>query len=84
VTDPPEAAMTDLATNPIIVLEIDEGLLTEAQNQLGGASPGEALNEGLRLLVEQRRARRLRALERTQQMADEGLLDFSKLDHLDR
>jgi hypothetical protein len=84
VTDPQETAVTDLATNPITIADIDEELLFEAQRQLNGASRSEALNEGLRLLVEQRRARRLRALERTQQMADEGLLDFSKLDELDR
>lgn len=75
--------MTETTIKTTIEPDLDEGLLEEAQRQLGGTSRGEALNTALRRLVEQERARRRRALERTQHMADEGLLDFSKLDDVD-
>jgi Arc/MetJ family transcription regulator len=60
--------------------EIDEELLVEAQRQIGAASPNSAINEALRRLVEQERAKRRQALERAQQMSDEGLFDYSALD----
>jgi Arc/MetJ family transcription regulator len=63
--------------------EIDEELLAEAQRQLGLTSRNEALNAGLRRVVEQERARRRAALERMQQMSDEGLFDYSALDEVD-
>jgi Arc/MetJ family transcription regulator len=83
MVEPPEVAMTDVITKPDSE-EIDEELLIEAQRQLEVSSPNAAINEALRRVVEEERARRRRALERTQQMADEGLLDFSKLDDIDR
>jgi len=83
MVEPPEAAMTDVITKPDSV-EINEELLIEAQRQLEVSSPNAAINEALRRVVEEERARRRRALERTQQMADEGFLDFSKLDDIDR
>lgn len=52
--------------------EIDQNLLAEAQRQLNAGSPNEAINEALRELVEDRRARRRRALENLQRIADEG------------
>jgi Arc/MetJ family transcription regulator len=83
MVEPPEVAMTDVITRPDSE-EIDEELLIEAQRQLEVSSPNAAINEALRRVVEAERARRRQALERTQQMADDGLLDFSKLDDLDR
>ena len=59
--------------------EIDEELLSEAQRQIS-ASPNAAINEALRRLVMEERAKRRAALERSQQMVDEGLLDFSQLE----
>jgi Arc/MetJ family transcription regulator len=64
--------------------EIDEDLLEEAQRQIGAAWPNEAINAALRELVDDRRARRLRALENLQRMADEGGLDFDAIDEADR
>ena len=83
MVEPPEVAMTDVVTKPDSE-QIDEELLVEAQRQIAVASPNAAINEALRRLVKEERTRRRRALERTQQMADEGLLDFSKLDDVDR
>ena len=64
--------------------EIDEELLDEAQRQIGAASPNEAINAALRELVEDRRARRGRAYDNLQRMADEGGLDFDAVDEADR
>lgn len=64
--------------------EIDEELLIEAQRQLGLVSRNEAINAGLRRVVEQERARRRRALEELQRMSDEGVFDYAALDELDR
>jgi Arc/MetJ family transcription regulator len=63
--------------------EIDAELLSEAQRQISAASPNAAINEALRRLVEHERAKRRRAMERTQQMVDEGHLDLSRLDDID-
>ena len=63
--------------------EIDEELLVEAQRQLGGSSRNEALNVGLRLLVAQARARRLKAFDELQRMAAEGAFDWDRLEELD-
>jgi hypothetical protein len=64
--------------------EIDGELLEEAQRHLGDAWPNQAINEALRELVEDRRARRRRALENLQRMADEGGLDFDAVEEADR
>lgn len=72
--------MTEIVIETGADQEIDEDLLVEAQRQIGAASPNSAINEALRRLVEQERAKRRQALERAQQMADEGLLDFSALE----
>jgi Arc/MetJ family transcription regulator len=64
--------------------EIDGELLEEAQRQIGAAWPNEAINEALRELVEDRRARRRQAGEDLRRMSDEGLFDYGALDEADR
>ncbi len=64
--------------------EIDEDLLAEVQRHLGVADPADAINLALRELVQDRRARRRRGLERLQQMSDEGLFNYAALDEADR
>ena len=76
--------MTDLATKPVSEPEVDQDLLAEAQRQIAAGSPNAAINEALRRLVEQERAKRRTALEAARRMADEGLFDFSRLDAADR
>jgi Arc/MetJ family transcription regulator len=80
IGDSQEAAMTDLATAPILEPEIDQELLAEVQRQISATSLNGAINEALRRLVEQERAKRRAALEKLQQMHDEGLFDYSRLD----
>jgi Arc/MetJ family transcription regulator len=70
--------MTDVVTKPDSE-KIDEGLLVEAQRQIAVASPNVAINEALRRLVEEERAKRRAARERLQQMDDERLFDYSQL-----
>jgi Arc/MetJ family transcription regulator len=60
--------------------ELDEDLLVEAQRQIAVSSRNAAINEALRRLVEDERAKRRAARERLQQMDDQGLLDYSQLD----
>lgn len=62
---------------------IDEELLEEAQRHLGASSRNEAINAALREYVDQQRARRRRALENLQRMADEGVFDDSRLSEVD-
>ncbi|MFF5227578.1 type II toxin-antitoxin system VapB family antitoxin [Dactylosporangium sp. NPDC000521] len=62
---------------------IDEELLEEAQRHLGTSSRNEAINAALREFVDQQRARRRRALENLQRMADEGVFDDSRLSEVD-
>ncbi|WP_305786749.1 hypothetical protein [Symbioplanes lichenis] len=79
MTDPQEADMTDLALTPEVAgrqdVELDTDLLEEAQRQIS-ASRNEALNEGLRLLVEKHRERRRLAGEALERMVENGELDF--------
>ena len=63
---------------------IDEELLEEAQRHLGTSSRNEAINAALREFVDQQRARRRRALENLQRMADEGVFDDSRLGEVDK
>jgi Arc/MetJ-type ribon-helix-helix transcriptional regulator len=83
MTDPREAQMTDLATDPIIEPAVDADLLAEARRQIQATSANEAINEGLRLLVERERAKRRAARARLEQMHDEGVFDYSQLDAAD-
>jgi Arc/MetJ family transcription regulator len=77
--------MTEIATRTTAAEpEIDEELLEEAQRQIGAASPNEAINAALLELVEDRRARRGRAYDNLQRMAEEGGLDFDAIEEADR
>jgi Arc/MetJ family transcription regulator len=92
MTDPQEASVTDLATQPNTKprseiraeLTIDTELLLEAQRQISAASPDDAVNEALRRLVDEERAKRDAARARLQQMYDGGELDFHPLEELDQ
>lgn len=53
----------------IVLLDLDEELLVEAQRQISASSASEAINAALSLLVERARARRLAALDRLRQMS---------------
>jgi len=75
--------MTDLATKPVSEPELDQDLLNEARRQLS-ASPNATINEALRRLVEEERNKRREALDASQRMADEGLLDFSRIEAADQ
>jgi Arc/MetJ family transcription regulator len=92
VTDPQEGALTDLATDPITESApepgrpepaIDGELLAEAQRQISAPSLNAAINEALRRLVDEERAKRRAALARLQEMHDQGLFDYSQLDAAD-
>jgi Arc/MetJ family transcription regulator len=63
---------------------IDEELLEEAQRGLGTSSRNETVNAALLHYVKEKRERRRAALNRLQQMADEGLFDYDALDEADR
>jgi Arc/MetJ family transcription regulator len=88
VTDPQEDSVTDLATSPRsqirIELGIDAELLLEAQRQIGADSPDAAVDEALRRLVDQERAKRDAARARLQEMYDQGDLDFDPVDESDQ
>jgi Arc/MetJ family transcription regulator len=75
--------MTDLATSPITEPDIDGELLAEAQRQISAPSLNAAINEALRRLVEEERAKRRAAMERLHQMHEEGLFDYSFVDGVD-
>jgi hypothetical protein len=76
--------MTETVATPAAETQIDQDSLEEAQRQLGGVTQNEAINEGLRLVGEQHRERRARALERLQAKAEEGALDFAAIEEADR
>jgi Arc/MetJ family transcription regulator len=81
MSDPAEAPMTDVVIRPD-VQELDAELLAEAQRHLS-ATPSAVINEALRRLVAEERQRRRAAGEAAQQMAADGLLDFSRLEEID-
>ena len=72
--------MTDLATSPITEPEIDGELLAEAQRHLSVRFSNTVINEALRRLVEEERAKRRAARARLHQMYEDGEFDFSQLD----
>jgi Arc/MetJ family transcription regulator len=76
--------MTDTAIKTDAQPEIDKELLEEAQRQLGATSPNEAINIALLDLVADRRARRRRALEELQRMAEEEPFDWGAIAEADR
>ena len=82
MTDPQEAAVTDLATSPTTEPDIDLALLAEAQRQM--AVPRNAvINEALRRLVMEEREKRRAARLRLNKMYQDGEFDFSRLDGVD-
>jgi len=83
VVDQPEEPVTDLATKPEADVEIDAGLLGEAQRQISAASPEAAINEALRRLVEEERAKRQAAGDALHRMVQSGELTFRPLDSID-
>jgi Arc/MetJ family transcription regulator len=72
--------MTITSVRPIADPAVDEELLVEAQRQIGASSPNAAIDEALRRLVEEERAKRQAALDELRRMHDEGLFDFRLLD----
>jgi Arc/MetJ family transcription regulator len=92
MSEPQEASVTDLVTQPHTdprseiraELTIDAELLSEAQRQIGAASPDDAVNEALQRLVGEERGKRDAARARLQQMYDDGELDFRPLEELDQ
>ncbi|GGM60354.1 type II toxin-antitoxin system VapB family antitoxin [Dactylosporangium sucinum] len=63
---------------------IDEELLAEAGRGLGTTSRNEIINGALREYVERKRTQRSEALERVQELADEGAFDFDRIDEVDQ
>jgi len=76
--------MTDIEIKKAPEPEIDRELLEEAQRQIGAKTPNEAINQALLELVDDRRARRGRALENLQRMAEEGGFDWDAVEEADR
>jgi Arc/MetJ family transcription regulator len=76
--------VTDLATPSRsqirVQADVDAELLLEAQRQIGAATPDLAIDEALRRLVDQERAKRDAARKRLQEMYAEGDLDFDPVD----
>jgi Arc/MetJ family transcription regulator len=66
------------------LIDVDEDLLAEATSALGTATKKDTINEALRQAVEASRERRRRGLAALRRIADEGGLDFDRLDELDR
>lgn len=66
------------------LLDVDEELLAEATTALGTSTKKDTVNSALRFAVEETRGRRERALALLQRIADEGGLDFDRLDELGR
>jgi Arc/MetJ family transcription regulator len=66
------------------LIDVDEELLDEATTALGTATKKDTVNEALRKVVGESRARRAQALQNLQQIADEGGFNFELLDELDK
>lgn len=79
-TTPQEPATSDIQ----VILAVDAELLLEAQRQLGAESIGAAVNEALRRLVDQERAKRDEARARLRRMYDSGELEFETGEQSDR
>ena len=76
--------MTDIKIKTDSEPEIDRELLKEAQRHLGDLWPNQVINEALLELVEDRRARRRRALENLHRIAGEGGLNWDAIEEADR
>ncbi len=66
------------------LIDVDDELLDEATTALGTSTKKDTVNEALRKVVQESRARRAQALENLQRIADEGGFNFDLLDDLDR
>jgi Arc/MetJ family transcription regulator len=66
------------------LIDVDEDLLAEATTALGPATKRDTVNEALRKVVGESRARRAQALRNLQQIADEGGFNLDLLDELDK
>jgi Arc/MetJ family transcription regulator len=65
------------------LIDVDDELLEEATTALGTATKKDTVNEALRKVVGESRARRAQALANLQRIADEGGFNFELLDELD-
>jgi len=65
------------------LIDLDEELLAEATVALGTTTKKDTVTAALTRIVEEARARRLRALEQLRIAADEGAFDFDRLAELD-
>jgi Arc/MetJ family transcription regulator len=65
------------------LLDLDEELLAEATVALGTTTKKDTVTAALTRIVEEARARRLRAYDALQAAADEGAFDFDRLAELD-
>lgn len=66
------------------LIDIDDDLLAEAAIALGTGTKKDTVTQALQHTVDEARARRERALERLQQLADEGAFNFDLLPELDK
>jgi Arc/MetJ family transcription regulator len=66
------------------LIDVDDELLDEATTALGTSTKKDTVNEALRKVVNDSRARRAQALENLQRIAAEGGFNFDLLDDLDR
>lgn len=69
---------------PKTLLDVDEELLAEATVALGTTTKKDTVNSALRFAVEESRAKRQRALEALQEIAESGGFDFDRLEELDQ
>jgi Arc/MetJ family transcription regulator len=86
MSEPREEPVTDLAIKPdevVMGVKINVELIEEAQRQISAPTCDDAVNEALRRLVEQERAKRRAARESIQRMVDSGELTFRSLDEVD-
>ncbi|WP_026925375.1 type II toxin-antitoxin system VapB family antitoxin [Glycomyces arizonensis] len=60
------------------LIDIDDNLLDRAMSATHSTTKKEAVNKALALAVEGDREKRIRAIRAMQQMARDGLLDFSE------
>lgn len=63
------------------LIDVDDELLAKAMSATHSTTKKEAVNKALALSIEADREKRIRALRAMQQMADEGLLDFSEFEN---
>ncbi|MET0491948.1 MAG: type II toxin-antitoxin system VapB family antitoxin [Actinoplanes sp.] len=64
-------------------VEVDAELLQEAQRQIAAPSRNAAMNEALRRVVNEERAKRETALDAIRQMIADGELDFRPVESID-